>query len=83
MNKDQLKETLKNHRNTQTHLWTGMLVTISGTLVMLQSFEVFLNKILFITGILSFIFLFGVYLNKNEQIIKLTKKLKENSEEKK
>ncbi len=77
MNKEEIKETLKNHRNIQTHLWTGMLVTISGTLSLLQNFDGWLNKVLFIIGNLLFIFLFSIYLDKNEQILKLTRKMED------
>lgn len=77
MNKDQIKENLTNLRSTQNHLWTGMLVTLSGSLSLLQSFDQLLSKILCILGVMFFIFFLNLYLNRNDLIEKLTKKLEE------
>lgn len=77
MKKDQIKETLSNLRNLQTHTWTAMLVTISGSLTLLQSFDKSLSKILSIVGFLFFLFLLNVYLNRNERITKITQKMED------
>lgn len=77
MEKERLKEKLANYRNVQTHLWTAMLVTISGSLALLQSFNNLLNKFLVVIGIAIFFFLLNGYLNKNEIIEKLIKKLED------
>lgn len=67
MNKDKIKENLAHLRNIQTHLWTAMLVTAGGTLTLLQHLKGY-NIVLFILGVLTFSFLFNVYLGKNELI---------------
>lgn len=77
MAKERIKEIIAHHRNTQTHLWTAMLVTLSGNLTLLQFLNSILNKFLFGVGVLMSIFLFYVYLNKNEAIINLIKKLED------
>ncbi len=77
MKKLDIKERLKNHRNVQTHLWTGVLITGGGTLSVAQSPETFLNKSLFLIGVVFFFLFLYFYLNKNEQILKLTKKLED------
>ncbi|EKE02091.1 MAG: hypothetical protein ACD_20C00428G0002 [uncultured bacterium] len=77
MSKDKIKENLANLRTVQTHIWTALLVTISGTLTLLQSFDKILSKILFTSGILFFLFLLNVYLNRNETINKLTQKMED------
>lgn len=77
MNKESIKENLISLRNVQTHAWTAMLVTISGTLSLLWTFKFLFTKILFILGIMFFIFFMNLYLNKNENIRDLTQKLEE------
>lgn len=77
MSKERLKEKLTNLRNIQTHLWTAMLVTISGSFALLQSFNSLLNKFLVVIGIVFFFFLLNAYLYKNEIIEKLIKKLED------
>ena len=77
MSKDQLKEIIANHRNTQTHLWTAMLVTMSGSLTLLQFLNTNLNKVLVGIGFLLFFSLLNFYLNLNELIINLIKKLED------
>lgn len=77
MPKVRLKEQIANYRNTQTHLWTAMMVTISGSFALLQFFNTTLNKILSILGFIIFFLLLNFYLNLNELVIKLTKKLED------
>jgi len=77
MNKESIKENLLNLRNVQTHTWTAMLVTISGTLTLLWTFELLLSKILFILGIMFFAFFINLYFNKDENIRNLTQKLED------
>ena len=72
-----LKEQIANYRNTQSHLWTAMMVTISGSFALLQFFNTTLNKILSILGFIIFFLLLNFYLNLNELVIKLTKKLED------
>jgi len=77
MSKECVKESIANYRNTQTHLWTAMLVTISGSFALLQFFNATLNKILSISGFIIFFLLFNVYLNLDEIIKNLTNKLED------
>jgi len=77
MAKERLKENLANLRNVQTHLWTAMLVTISGSFALLQSFDNLLNRFLIVIGIALFFFLLNAYLNKNEIIENTIKKLED------
>ncbi|OGI01250.1 MAG: hypothetical protein A2Y25_01830 [Candidatus Melainabacteria bacterium GWF2_37_15] len=77
LQKEKIKEKLANLRNNQTHTWTAMLVTISGSLTLLQSLEKFMNKILFSIGILLFIILLYIYLNRNEFIEKIIQKIED------
>ncbi|GEM_PF-5557645 len=77
MAKERLKEKIANLRNVQTHLWTAMLVTISGSLTLLQSFDTILNKILCIAGFLLFFFLLDAYLSKNKYLKELIQKVED------
>jgi diacylglycerol kinase len=70
MDKEKKKEYLAHQRNIQTHLWTAMLVTISGTLSLLQHINI-INIVLLCFGVLIFGAALTVYLNKNESIEKL------------
>ena len=75
--KEKIKEELANLRNNQTHTWTAMVVTISGSLTLLQSFEKFMNKILFGVGTLFFILFLYIYLNRNEFIENIIEKIED------
>ena len=75
MNKESIKENLINLRNVQTHTWTAMLVTISGSFTLLQDFHKLFNVVFSIAGFLFFLFLLNVYLNREEIINKFTEKL--------
>ncbi|HBG48688.1 MAG TPA: hypothetical protein DDW90_04150 [Cyanobacteria bacterium UBA9971] len=77
MPKVRLKEQIANYRNTQTHLWTAMMVTISGSLALLQFFNTTLNKILSTSGFILFFVLFNFYLNLDEIVKNLTEKLED------
>jgi hypothetical protein len=54
-----------------------MLVTVGGSLTLLQDFNKLFNKIFFIVGFFFFLFLLNIYLNRNEIIEKLTQKLED------
>ncbi len=54
-----------------------MLVTISGSLTLLQSFDTILNKILCIAGFLLFFFLLDAYLSKNKYLKELIQKVED------
>ena len=77
MTKEHLKEIIAHHRNTQTHLWTAMLVTISGSLTLLQYSKTISNITLASAGFIFFFLLFNIYLHKNEIILNLIKNLED------
>ena len=75
MTKEHIKENLTNYRNTQTHLWTAMLVTLSGSFALLQSSHSFLGKTAAVIGFLISFLIFYFYLNLDELIKNLTNDL--------
>ena len=77
MDKELIKEKLKNLRAIQTHIWTAILITAGGPFTLLHSFNELLSKILSISGFIFFLFLLNVYLNRNEVINQLTDKLED------
>lgn len=77
MDKDQIKMQIDLHKNIQTHIWTATMITIAGTLTLLQKFNTNINKILFILGIITFFTLFNFYLNKLAIINSLIKKMED------
>lgn len=81
MKKETLKELIASHRNIQTHIWTSAMVTISGSLTLVQNLSSITNKTLFILGLIVFFVLINIYLNKIGIIDNLIKKM-ENQDDK-
>jgi len=72
-----LKEQIANYRNTQSHLWTAMLVTISGSFALWQSSHSISGKSVAIIGILISFLIFYCYLNLDDFVKNLTKRLED------
>lgn len=78
MDKEQLKQIIDLHKNMLTHIWTLALVTIAGTLSLLQNLNNPINIILLPTGFLIFVILLYFYMSKVIMLNKLIGKLKDN-----
>ncbi len=82
MRNDALKKKIDCLRDAKNHLWTGLVVSISGVLGLSFSVSNFYKFILICAGIIFIIIFFFAYFQKDNEIEKLINKLeKENINE--
>lgn len=78
MNKDEIiKKEIDCHISIKTHMWNALIVSIGGTLTLIQHLNSKINIFLFILGILLIGILFVSYFNRDDNIERLFKKLRE------
>jgi hypothetical protein len=77
MKSDAIKKEIDYLINMKSHLWTGFLVSSSGTLTLLFNLDSSLKMVFFVSGTVLSIFLFFGYFKKDYQIENLLNRLKE------
>lgn len=81
MNKESVQKEIDHQINVKNNLWTAFIVTLSGTITQMFTFNNWFKLIPIIIGLfVSYILLTG-YFNKEYLILKLIKKLEKCKEE--
>lgn len=77
MDKDSILKQIDYVRDIKNHLWTGLLITVGGTLTLVFHLDSLLKIIFFTLGIIFSVIFFIGYFKKDEQIEFLFDKLNE------
>ena len=77
MKKDSLQKQIDCIRDIKGHLWTGLVVSISGTIGLSFNLDNLYKVILLIIGVLLIIVFFYAYFQKDIVLENLISKLKE------
>jgi len=80
MNEKIIEKQIDSQRDMRNHLWTALLVTVSGTLTVMFNLNSLLRGLFFLIGSSFIAILFIGYLNKSICINRLLRKLTEMEE---